>query len=115
MVRMSCDIETNIVSVERMDEYSTLKTEAPEEIPTSRPPMGWPSSGGIRFVGYSTRYRENLDLVLKGISFNIEPGEKIGVVGRTGAGASLHSILLFDIQILNIREIVLDARPLPPH
>ena len=42
-----------------------------------------------------TRYREGLDLVLKGVSFVIGPGEKVGIVGRTGAGKSSLTLSLF--------------------
>lgn len=50
-------------------------------------PTNWPQQGAVRFVGYSTRYRPGLDLVLKNITLTIEAGARVGVVGRTGAGA----------------------------
>ncbi|KAJ3097766.1 hypothetical protein HDU96_000252, partial [Phlyctochytrium bullatum] len=85
MVRQSCEIETNVVSVERIKEYVELPQEAPYEIPDNRPQPSWPERGQITFSNYSTRYREGLDLVLNDVSFTIQPKEKIGVVGRTGA------------------------------
>ena len=48
----------------------------------SDPPPEWPERGGIRFEGYQTRYREGLDLVLRGVDCDIRSGEKIGIVGR---------------------------------
>ncbi|GBO99349.1 Multidrug resistance-associated protein 1 [Eumeta japonica] len=86
LVRMSSDIETNIVSVERIKEYSETKQEAPWELPNSRVPREWPSEGKVVFDNFKVRYREGLDLVLRGISFTIAGGEKVGIVGRTGAG-----------------------------
>lgn len=50
------------------------------------PPAEWPEYGMIKFDDYQTRYRPGLDLVLKGINCHIRPGEKVGIVGRTGAG-----------------------------
>jgi len=89
------EVETNIVSVERVLEYARLPSEAPEIISKHRPPVSWPPKGAVSFNGYSTRYREGLDLVLKNINLNIKSHEKIGVVGRTGAGKSSLTLALF--------------------
>ncbi|KAJ3398512.1 hypothetical protein HDV05_002445, partial [Chytridiales sp. JEL 0842] len=62
MVRQSSEIETNVVSVERMMEYIELPQEAPYEIPENHPRDSWPETGTIEFKNYSTRYREGLDL-----------------------------------------------------
>uniref|UniRef100_A0A5K3FWZ4 ABC transmembrane type-1 domain-containing protein n=1 Tax=Mesocestoides corti TaxID=53468 RepID=A0A5K3FWZ4_MESCO len=78
-VRVSTEFETNIVSVERIKEYSELPTEAPWEVDEKKPLPQWPE-GSLEFVNYSTRYREDLDLVLKSISFKINPGEKVSTV-----------------------------------
>jgi len=97
LVRMTSEVETNIVAVERLKEYSESVTEAKWEDPTTKPDETWPSKGNIRVQGYSTRYRENLDLVLKRVSFDVEGGKKIGIVGRTGAGKSSFTLALFRI------------------
>ncbi|ODV92957.1 hypothetical protein CANCADRAFT_30952 [Tortispora caseinolytica NRRL Y-17796] len=97
IVRMTVDVETNIVSVERILEYSNITPEAPAIIPDHRPPKGWPETGEIEFSHYSTRYREGLDPVLKDISLSIKSQEKIGIVGRTGAGKSSLTLALFRI------------------
>ncbi|KHJ93661.1 ABC transporter transmembrane region [Oesophagostomum dentatum] len=94
-VRQISEIEANIVAVERIEEYTVSPTEAAWEIPEKKPPADWPSTGAVTFAEYSTRYREGLDLVLKGISAEVHEGEKIGIVGRTGAGKSSFALALF--------------------
>ncbi|GKZ69061.1 hypothetical protein AnigIFM60653_011707 [Aspergillus niger] len=97
IVRQTVEVETNIVSVERVLEYASLPSEAPEVIFKHRPAIGWPAQGAVSFNNYSTRYRPGLDLVLKDINLDIKPHEKIGVVGRTGAGKSSLTLALFRI------------------
>jgi len=88
MVRMASERESNIVSVERVKEYAELPGEAPAVLPDHRPPQAWPQQGAVTFMDYQMRYRPNLPLVLMGLNFTIRPGEKVGIVGRTGAGKS---------------------------
>ncbi|THC93377.1 hypothetical protein EYZ11_007134 [Aspergillus tanneri] len=95
LVRQTVEVETNIISVERVLEYANLPSEAPEVIESKRPASSWPADGAVSFEDFSTRYREGLDLVLKGINLEIKPHEKIGVVGRTGAGKSSLTLALF--------------------
>ncbi|KAG0020110.1 hypothetical protein BGZ80_004746 [Entomortierella chlamydospora] len=95
-LRSYCDLSAELVAVERVHEYSNRHTEAPEFIGT-RLPQGWPQKGHIVFKNYSARYREGLDLVIKNISFKAQPGEHIGIVGRTGAGKSSLTLALFRI------------------
>ena len=97
IVRMTVEVETNIVSVERVLEYSNLKPEALEVVSKNRPKISWPSQGAVEFNNYSTRYREDLDPVLKNINLKFKGHEKIGVVGRTGAGKSSLTLALFRI------------------
>lgn len=97
IVRMTVEVETNIVSVERIMEYCELPSEAPAIIEDHRPPAHWPSEGRVEFKNYSTRYRPELDLVLKNINLSIKSKEKIGIVGRTGAGKSSLTLALFRI------------------
>jgi ABC-type multidrug transport system fused ATPase/permease subunit len=52
LVRTTSEIETNIVSVERINEYAELTPEAPWEIPERKPPMHWPTNGSIQYVNY---------------------------------------------------------------
>ncbi|KAF9586459.1 hypothetical protein BGW38_004536 [Lunasporangiospora selenospora] len=97
MVRQYTEIESNIVSVERLQEYVELKPEAPEVIDGHRPPQDWPANGRVDFVDYETRYRPGLELVLRGVSCSIRSYEKIGICGRTGAGKSSLTLSLFRI------------------
>lgn len=109
IVRMSVQVETDIVSVERILEYCNLPPEADAIIEESRPPKEWPSRGAITFQNYSTKYRENLDPVLKDITVEIKPQEKIGIVGRTGAGKSTLSLALFRLLEPSGGSIVIDG------
>lgn len=109
IVRMTVEVETNIVSVERILEYSELNVEAAEVIEDNRPPTSWPSEGAITFRDYSAKYRPELDLVLKHIDLDIKPREKIGIVGRTGAGKSSITLGLFRIIEKFGGDIVIDG------
>ena len=97
IVRQTVEVETNIVSVERVLEYARLPSEAPEVLSKKRPNISWPAHGAVSFEGYSTKYREGLQPVLKNINLDIKAHEKIGVVGRTGAGKSSLTMALFRI------------------
>ncbi|NXT54657.1 MRP3 protein, partial [Pluvianellus socialis] len=109
MVRMTSELETNIVAVERIKEYSETETEAPWIIEGKSPPEDWPSKGELEFVNYSVRYRKGLDLVLKGLNLHVHGGEKIGIVGRTGAGKSSMTLCLFRILEAVKGEIKIDG------
>uniref|UniRef100_A0A8D0A031 ATP-binding cassette, sub-family C (CFTR/MRP), member 2 n=1 Tax=Sander lucioperca TaxID=283035 RepID=A0A8D0A031_SANLU len=66
-------------------------------ITDTRPPEKWPEAGRLHFDNYKVRYRPGLDLVLHGITCDIKSTEKIGIVGRTGAGKSSLTNCLFRI------------------
>ncbi|XP_063922509.1 multidrug resistance-associated protein 1 isoform X6 [Zophobas morio] len=109
LVRMTSDVETNIVAVERIKEYGEAPQEADWEIPNKSPPSTWPDSGKVEFSKYAVRYRPGLDLVLKGVNFSIQGGEKVGIVGRTGAGKSSLTLALFRIIEAAEGEILIDG------
>ncbi|KAJ5461400.1 ABC transporter 7 [Penicillium daleae] len=95
LVRLYSEVQQNMNSVERVREYLEVDQEAAPVIPESRPEPNWPTQGAVEFKGYTTRYRPDLDPVLKEVSFSVKPGEKVGIVGRTGAGKSSLALALF--------------------
>ncbi|XP_034253299.1 multidrug resistance-associated protein 1-like isoform X3 [Thrips palmi] len=97
LVRMTSDVETNIVAVERIKEYGETPQEAAWENTTTVVEANWPREGKVEFKDFEVRYREGLDLVLRGINFSVKGGEKVGIVGRTGAGKSSLTLALFRI------------------
>nr|CAH7713752.1 unnamed protein product [Callosobruchus chinensis] len=97
LVRMTSDAETSIVAMERIKEYVEIEQEAQWEIASKNPPADWPQNGVVDFKKYSVRYRPGLELVLKDLTVHIEGGEKVGIVGRTGAGKSSLTLALFRI------------------
>uniref|UniRef100_A0A8D2LSN2 Multidrug resistance-associated protein 1 n=1 Tax=Varanus komodoensis TaxID=61221 RepID=A0A8D2LSN2_VARKO len=109
LVRMSSEMETNIVAVERVKEYSEKEKEAEWTIKAMAPPSSWPHKGQVEFRDYGLRYRDDMDLVLRNISISIDGGEKVGIVGRTGAGKSSLTLGLFRINEAAEGEILIDG------
>ncbi|XP_076852211.1 multidrug resistance-associated protein 1 isoform X2 [Brachyhypopomus gauderio] len=97
LVRMSSELETNIVAVERVKEYSDTEKEAEWKLERSTLPAGWPTVGHIHIQNFGLRYRDDLELAIHDIDITIEGGEKVGIVGRTGAGKSSLTLGLFRI------------------
>uniref|UniRef100_A0A6Q2Y919 Cystic fibrosis transmembrane conductance regulator n=1 Tax=Esox lucius TaxID=8010 RepID=A0A6Q2Y919_ESOLU len=86
-VRQSAEVENMMTSVERVVEYTNLESEAPWET-QKRPPPEWPSKGMITFDRVNFSYSADGPVVLKDMSAMFRPKEKVGIVGRTGAGKS---------------------------
>ena len=84
----------------------------PQEIikGTEATPKAWPTQGGIEFKNINLRYRPNTPLALKDLSFKVEPGHKVGVVGRTGAGKSTLCMALTRIVELESGSISVDGQ-----
>ncbi|XP_019177935.1 PREDICTED: ABC transporter C family member 10 isoform X2 [Ipomoea nil] len=85
-IQNQCTIANYIISVERLNQYMHVPSEAPEIIEKNRPPVNWPTRGKVEIEDLQIRYREDTPLVLRGISCIFEGGHKIGIVGRTGSG-----------------------------
>ncbi|XP_030210095.1 multidrug resistance-associated protein 4-like isoform X2 [Gadus morhua] len=86
-VRQSAEVENLMTSVERVMEYTELESEAPWET-EKRPPLDWPSQGLVTFDGVNFSYSADGPVVLRNMNAAFLPREKVGVVGRTGAGKS---------------------------
>ncbi|XP_077978592.1 ATP-binding cassette sub-family C member 5-like [Glandiceps talaboti] len=96
VVRLMTELEARFTSVERLYYYiMNISSEAPGIINGHRPPDKWPNHGKVQMERLKICYRENLPLALKGVSFDVKPMEKIGIVGRTGAGKSSLCLSIF--------------------
>lgn len=84
LVRMTSEMETNIVAVERIKEYAEIKQEAPWQLQNENVPKDWPRHGQVQFKDVDLRYRDGLELVLHQLTFTVNGTEKVGIVGRTG-------------------------------
>ncbi|KAG2075302.1 ABC protein, partial [Suillus decipiens] len=112
VTRQSADVENYMNAVERVVQYvagDTIPQEAPYEIEGRKPPAQWPQHGAVEFNDVKMSYRPGLPNVLKGISIKIKGGEKIGVVGRTGAGKSSLMLALFRIVEASGGSITIDG------
>ena len=109
LVRGASDLELNLVAAERVLEYTKFDVEAAPRIEATKPDSSWPHRGLVKFEKYSTRYRPGLDLVLKEVSFETKESEKIGIVGRTGAGKSSLTLALFRLIEPASGSIIIDG------
>ncbi|XP_077296379.1 multidrug resistance-associated protein 1-like [Arctopsyche grandis] len=109
IVNMASQVETNIVAVERVKEYAENIQEAPWRMQNTDPDSDWPSDGQIQIDKLVLKYRSTTEPVLHKISCRVNSGEKIGVVGRTGAGKSTLALAIFRIlEAQNGRIIIND-------
>ncbi|TQN69244.1 Multidrug resistance protein fer6 [Colletotrichum shisoi] len=107
-VRQLAEVENGMNAVERIQYYGTqLEEEAPLHTIEVRP--SWPEKGEIVFENVEMRYRANLPLVLSGLSMHVRGGERIGIVGRTGAGKSSIMSTLFRLVELSGGHITIDG------
>lgn len=98
------------ISTPSINKYLFSHFQAPWTDTYNRPPDNWPDNGVISFKNYSTRYRPGLDLVLQDVNCQIKSSEKIGIVGRTGAGKSSLTLALFRLIEPADGEINIDNR-----
>ena len=110
-MRQSAELENNMTAVERVVEYQTVDPEPPHESQENKkPPKEWPNKGEIKFDKLSLSYHPSMDdKVLKELEFEIHAKEKIGIVGRTGAGKSSIINALFRLSYLD-GSIYIDLR-----
>ncbi|KAK2460902.1 hypothetical protein APHAL10511_007372 [Amanita phalloides] len=110
LVRQSAEVENNMNSVERVVYYATeIEEEAPHELPATKPAPSWPAEGQIELEKVFLAYRPGLPAVLKGITMSVNGGEKIGIVGRTGAGKSSVMTALYRLVELASGSIRIDG------
>ncbi|KAF8318510.1 P-loop containing nucleoside triphosphate hydrolase protein [Clavulina sp. PMI_390] len=96
LIRFYTDVEQSMNSVERVHEYMDIPSEPAAIIKDHRPPAYWPSSaGGVSVENLVLKYSPEMEPVLHGVSFDIKPAEKIGLVGRTGSGKSTLALGFF--------------------
>ncbi|KAL4333313.1 hypothetical protein GQ457_07G007690 [Hibiscus cannabinus] len=107
-VKYQCFLSNDVVSVERLEQYMHIPSEAPEVIEENRPPHDWPCVGKVDIRNLKVRYRPNAPLVLRGISCIFEGGSKIGIVGRTGSGKTTFIGALFRLVEPTDGEIIID-------
>ncbi|OQS00372.1 multidrug resistance-associated protein 1 [Thraustotheca clavata] len=105
LVNMWSQLETSMVSPERLHDYIRLEKEGIRE---TLEPEDWPSAGKIEFYDVAFQYKPNDALSLKNVTFRIDGGEKIGVVGRTGAGKSSLVMALFRMNDVASGRILID-------
>ncbi|KAG8463488.1 hypothetical protein KFE25_004999 [Diacronema lutheri] len=109
LIRVFTTLETQMVAVERIDSYCRLDAEQPPAALQLAPPSGWPSAGRLSLDGVCMRYRPNLPLVLHSLSCQIEAGEHVGIVGRTGSGKTSLLLALYRIVPLSAGCIRIDG------
>lgn len=111
MIRLGVEAETRFTSVERIQVY--IETLKPEQDVITQNKISeisdWPTRGRISFRDVTMRYRPGLPLALKNITFDISPQEKIGIVGRTGAGKSSITTALFKLVEISSGSIHIDG------
>ncbi|KAK5646551.1 hypothetical protein RI129_005015 [Pyrocoelia pectoralis] len=95
-MRQLSELENNMTSVERVLEYNNVPLEPTREL-VSELPKTWPEQGKITFKNVSMKYSKNSEPILKDLDFSVYPGEKIGLVGRTGAGKTSSTLALFQL------------------
>ncbi len=109
LVSVFATVEQDMNTAERVAHYGSLPAEG-ALVTDSDPDEAWPASGQISFEGVRMAYREGLPEVLRGVTFATKPGEKVGIVGRTGAGKSSLLQALFRIVELNAGKIAIDGK-----
>jgi ABC-type multidrug transport system fused ATPase/permease subunit len=101
--------EKQLVSYERIQEFSNLESESSQMHANQKELENWPSSGSIEFKQFAMKYRDDLEFTLKYISFRIKHAEKIGICGRTGSGKSSIFESLFRMRKFSEGSLLIDG------
>ncbi|KAJ3207843.1 hypothetical protein HDU67_007191, partial [Dinochytrium kinnereticum] len=109
LIREHASLEMSMNAVERTNEYLNIEQELPAIIPDRRPAPSWPSHGALKVEHLEMKYSNDGPTVLTDVTFEIKGGEKLGVVGRTGAGKSSLSLCLFRIVEPSAGTITVDG------
>ncbi|KAJ3029936.1 UNVERIFIED_CONTAM: hypothetical protein HDU68_010622 [Siphonaria sp. JEL0065] len=109
IVRIQAQLEMNMNCVERISEYTEIEQEAAAIVDHNRPPANWPQQGSLTVSNLEMRYAPDQEPVLQNVTFSVKGGEKIGVVGRTGAGKSSLTLSLFRIVEPTAGTITIDG------
>ncbi|XP_073949374.1 multidrug-Resistance like Protein 1 isoform X2 [Choristoneura fumiferana] len=107
LVRMTSEVETNIVAVERIKEYAETDQEAVWTV-ANGPGSTWPETGALQLEGLTLGYRAG-EPALRGVTCAVAPRDKLGIVGRTGAGKSTLTLGLFRIVEAMSGKIMIDG------
>ena len=107
-LRYTNQIKNRMYSIQKLLEFETIAQEKEEHVVTVD--KEWPDKGLIEFNQISLRYRPNTDLVINNLTLRIEPGMKVGVVGRTGAGKSTLGLTLSRLIELESGSILIDGQ-----
>ncbi|KAL5433031.1 hypothetical protein PMIN06_011810 [Paraphaeosphaeria minitans] len=105
------ELETSLSAVVRILQFSEQTPAEESDLTIASPPPSWPKSGAVTFSNFAASYTEDGKKVLSGIELSIQPGEKIGLCGRTGSGKSSLVATLFGL--LHQREglVAIDGIP----
>ena len=93
-------------AAERVIEYAEVETE---DLGGEIPPASWPATGNMEVKDLVVSYADGLPPVLKGISFDVKNNERIGVIGRTGAGKSSLTLALFRFLEARSGQVFIDG------
>ena len=110
VMEQSTKVEKSLISMERCDAYTHLPTENTKtRVNEDKELVSWPNKGEVTFNNFRMRYRPNCEIALKDISLHIQPGEKVGIVGRTGSGKSSLCLGMFRIVEALGGSIIIDG------
>ncbi|KAF7102143.1 hypothetical protein CFC21_103325 [Triticum aestivum] len=108
-IQFQCNLGNQIISIERVNQYMDIQSEATEVAEENRPLPDWPQNGNVEIRDLKIRYRIDLPLVLHGITCKFEGGDNIGIVGRTGSGKTTLIGALFRLVEPAEGKVIIDS------